>query len=102
MNKDYGFGDELDRIDVDEWAPESLNDEIISPRLEQVKKVAEKAGFTSREPAKRKEPDSQITIRGKYSVIEGFRDFASDQEPKWPLGYALERALIALKRELEG
>jgi len=99
--KDYGFGSELDNIDASEWTPETpTNDQapVKKPKAEQVKKVAEKAGFTSREPVPAKE--NVITIRAKQSAIDEFRDLAKSQEPKWPQGYTFERALAALKREL--
>ena len=104
-SKSYDFGDELDSMSADDWTPrKEANDTAPKPDLEQVAEVAEKAGFTSREPkpVKQKEPDDQITIRSKKIVIDGFRAFASSQEPKWPLGYTLERALASLKKELEG
>lgn len=103
MNKDYGFSDELDNLDISDWQPSSTPEAVNKPGLNEVKKVAEKAGFTSREPqeAPKKEPEGQITIRGKQSVMDAFRDVSASQEPKWPLGYTLERALLALQRELQ-
>lgn len=44
----------------------------------------------------------QFTVRAKVSVIAEFRELINKQEPKWSLGYALERAVKALKKELEG
>lgn len=104
-HKSYDFGDELENVDIAEWTPSApTNDAKPDPSPEAVRKVAEQAGFTSREPkaAPKKEPEDQITIRGKQSVIASFRAFASTQEPKWPLGYTLERALAALKNEMKG
>ncbi len=103
MNKDYGFSDELDNLDISDWAPESSQGVVKKPALNEVKRVAEEAGFTSREPREliKKEPEGQITIRGKQSVVDEFRELAAAQEPKWPLGYTLERALLALQQELK-
>lgn len=101
----FGFGDEIDDIKAEDWInPNASNDREVKPSREQVAKVAEDAGFTSREPkpAPQKEPEGQITIRGKLRTMDEFRDFAASQEPKWPLGYTLERALAALKKELAG
>lgn len=101
MNKDYGFDSEFDDLDVAAWEPESTKSDAAAPSLDEVKRVAEKAGFTSREPSSTPSKEGQITIRGKLSVVEEFRNLAVSQEPKWPLGYTLERALEALKKELD-
>lgn len=105
-HKEYDFGAELDGLKADEWTPHAPgNDQAKQkPNLDQVREIAEKEGFTSREPKapQKKEPEGQITIRAKQSVIDEFRGLSASQSPKWPLGYTLERALAALKRELEG
>ena len=101
--KTFDFGDELNDLASESWvAPQSEDNSTPKPDLDQVREIAEEQGFTSREPrqAPQKEPEGQITIRGKQSVMENFRHFAFSQEPRWPLGYTLERALAALKREL--
>jgi len=98
MSKDYGFGGELDEVNVDDWAPETGANDAKAPALEDVKKVAEKAGFTSREPKSDKQ--NVVTIRCKQTAIDDFKNLAKSQEPKWPQGYTFERAIAALKREL--
>lgn len=104
--KEYDFGSELDELDdTANWTPNTeANDPEPKPDMDKMRQIAEDQGFTSREPksAPVKEPEGQITIRGKARVMDDFRDFSASQEPKWPLGYTLERALAALKRELEG
>ncbi|WP_299082572.1 hypothetical protein [uncultured Paraglaciecola sp.] len=116
-----GFEDELDSIDFESWTPDKSDNHRSNIDPETVRKVAEKEGFTSREqlPQKppadngnptvkakkekpKKEPTDQINFRAKVSTIEAFKAICDSQEPKWPHGYALERALKALKRELEG
>jgi len=102
-HKTYDFGEEIEDFKPEDWSPNPVtDDQETKPSREEVSKVAEAAGFTSREPKPmpKKEPEGQITIRGKQRVMDEFRDFAASQEPKWPLGYTLERALVALKREL--
>jgi len=101
MNKDYGFSSELDDLNIDDWTPgTSTNDQapVKKTEVEKAKKVAEKAGFTSREPSSNKQ--NVITIRAKQTAIDEFYNLADSQEPSWPKGYTFERALAALKREL--
>jgi len=106
--KEYDFGAELDELDkttAADWTPHAqTNDAEPKPDMDKMREIAEGQGFTSREPkaAPEKEPEGQITIRGKARVMDDFRNFAASREPKWPLGYTLERALAALKREVEG
>ena len=71
----------------------------------EVENIAQLNGFTSREPKAEvkaeqhsKEPEGQINIRAKQAVLDRFRDFGRQQEPRWPSGYVLERALEALER----
>ena len=103
--RNYGFGDELDSANLDDWTPKTgANEETPPPSAEAVRQVSEEAGFTrdAQPAASKKEREGQITIRGKQSVMDEFRNFAVSQQPRWPLGYTLERALAALKREMEG
>ena len=97
-----GFDDAFEGMDINAWTPDKpKNDLKPKPDTKQVKKVAEKIGFTSREPAPAKEPEGQINIRAKQRVLDDFRALSDSQTPvSWPLGYTLERALAALKREL--
>lgn len=98
-----GFDDAFEDMDISAWTPDKpKNDPKPKPNTKQVKKVAEKIGFTSREPAPAKEPEGQINIRAKQRVLDDFRAFSESQKPvSWPLGYTLERALEALKREMK-
>lgn len=103
--KSYGFDTDLEDLDTADWTPHAqTNDTEPKPDLKQVREIAEKEGFTSREPkaADTKEPQDQITIRGPKRVMDDFRAFGAAQAPKWPHGYLLERALDALKKELAG
>lgn len=106
--KKYDFGDELeDLASSDDWTPhkEANDTSPDKPDMEQVRQIAEGQGWESREPskapAKKPQEDGSFTVRAKQSVIDEFKDFAKQQEPKWPHGYVFERALAALKRELE-
>lgn len=75
---------------------------------EAVRKVAEKAEFSSREPARRlprREArqyrtgrNAQFTIKADPEVVAEFYKITEDQE--WVLGETLERAVAALKKEI--
>lgn len=104
-NADAGFGDALSGAaeEFKDWTPnDATNDE--RPDKNAIDEAAEKVGFTSREPkaAPAAEPETSaiFSMRAKTAVIDEFKAFANEQEPKWPQGYVLERALAALKREL--
>src|SRR5579859_4493768 len=101
-------------VDVSAFSPKPRTDRH-APSAEQVKAVAEAANFQSRQaaapvsakPPKRHEGRvyrtgrnvqfnakvSQETVDAIYSVTEANKG--------WVLGYTLERAMAALKRELE-
>jgi hypothetical protein len=75
---------------------------------EAVRKVAERAEFSSREPA-RKSPsrkprcyrtgrNAQFTIKADPDVVAEF--YAITEAEGWVLGETLERAVAALKKEL--
>lgn len=97
----YGFQDAFETLDASEWKPAPAV-ETSPPARHEVAKIAERTGFSSREPKepRRKEPEGQINIRAKQAVLDRFRALGRSQEPKWPSGYVLERALDALEREL--
>lgn len=103
QHSDLGFDDELDGVasEFKDWTPQKkANDTAVD--LKASREAAEELGFTSREPkaAPQKEPEGQLNIRAKQSVIDDFKALGRSQEPKWPNGYVLERAMAALKREL--
>jgi len=104
--KKYDFSNELDDLIADEWTPHAKANDGESKKvdLEQVREIAEGQGFSSREPKPtvQKEPEGQVLIRAKVSVIEDFKAFGKAQKPRWPHSYILERALAALKKEMEG
>ena len=112
QRQNLGFGDVFDNVEPSKWNPPKSaagNDTVIDE--DHAEKVAASHGFVSREPARHakkkskkldKELMDQINFRAKASVIEDFRDFCKAQEPAWPMGYTLERAMVALKKELSG
>lgn len=98
-----GFGDELEALDTSDWTPAKPTNDP-KPTTAQIEKIAEQQGFTSRQPKKAEpppEPTGQVNIKALQSAIEGFRDISKSQTPKWPQGYTFERAVAALKRELD-
>ncbi len=112
---DLGFEDEFENLNLSDWTPEQSANDRAKVDSVAVRTAAEKEGFTSREPqpAKppkarptkpsnkpKKAPTDQLNIRTKVSAIDEFKALCDAQEPKWPLGYAFERALAALKREV--
>ncbi len=99
--EDLGFDDAFNDLDISDWTPDTPKNDR-KPDKQAVKKVAEKAGFTSREP-KAEEQDKlvQFNMKVKQDAIDDFKKLCKAQSPKWPQGYAFERALAALMRELE-
>jgi len=102
-----GFADVFDSIDASVWVSDSTP-VVSKPDRKEVENIAQLNGFTSREPKAEieterssKELEGQINIRAKQSVLDRFRDFGRQQEPRWPSGYVLERALEALEREMK-
>jgi len=106
---DLGFDDAFGDTDPAQWTPpERKVSEVPSQDL---KAIGEQQGFTSREPAKKNKPakkqapkkerTDQINFRAKVSTIDEFRALCSSQTPAWPMGFAFERAMAALKRELD-
>ena len=103
MPTDYDFGDAFDGANPEDWTLSKPVRDHNAPRVEQIREIAEGQGFTSRQakPASLKsESEGQINVRAKASIIERFKKIGHDQEPKWPSGYVLQRAVEALEREL--
>ena len=99
--QDLGFGDEFEEVKPDRWRlPEKSISKERSVNTADLKQVAEATGFVSRQVHRSKEPTDQINFRAKVSAIKDFRALCEAQEPSWPYGYGLERAVAALKREL--
>lgn len=101
---DFGFDDALDDAasEFKDWQGGAATNDAKRPDPVATREAAQEAGFTSREAAPKKEPSDQVSIRAKKSVIDEFKAFCKAQEPEWPQGYALERAMAALKKELAG
>lgn len=80
-----------------------------APPAEEIKKVAENAKFTSREPAPKKvkkQPrtyrtgrNTQLNIKVRESTHTDVYNISDAQG--WVLGETIERAMAALKRELD-
>ena len=100
--KDLGFADSFEDENPDQWTlPKETvsNDPEIPP--EEIKRVAEETNFSSREPAPAKERMDQINFRAKENTIQDFKRFCRAQEPPWPFGHGFEKAIAALKREMQ-
>ena len=100
--QNLGFEDAFDQAKPDRWPlPEKSisNDREIDTA--DLKQVAEATGFVSGQVQTPKEPTDQINFRAKVNTIGDFRALCKAQEPSWPYGYGLERAVAALKRELQ-
>ena len=95
------FEDAFDQVKPDRWPlPEKSISDDHGVDTADLKQVAEATGFVSRHIQSPKEPTDQINFRAKVSTIRDFRALCEAQEPSWPYGYGLERAVAALKREL--
>jgi len=103
--------EEVDELDVGSFAPKTAID-TKAPQAEQVRVVAEAAQFRSREPAVKK-PEApskraarryrtgrnvQFNVKALKETVDAF--YAVSEAQNWVLGYTLERAIEALKREL--
>ena len=114
-SKTYDFGAELDDVDISQLVSTTpTNEGDKAPPAEQVRQVAEKAGYTSREAKSLKSKKNPVRKRRVYrtgrneqfndrvrpAVIEGYHQIA--EKKNWVMGETLERALAALQRELQG
>jgi hypothetical protein len=106
------FVEEEQRLDISGFAPKSKADSS-APPPDEVRAVSQRANFRSREAADAK-PESkskrsprqhrtgrnvQFNIKAKLETVDEFYAI-TDAHPGWVLGYTLERAVAALKREL--
>ena len=107
------FGDdEAVELDIAGFAPKPAVDDR-APAAEKVREVPQAANFKSREPvaAKTETPakrpirryrtgrNVQFNIKALQETVNTFYAITEDQD--WVLGYTLERAVEALKRELK-
>jgi len=115
------FGDPEEEsvpLDVGSFAPKAVAD-AKAPAAEQVRAVSQAANFKSREPvaAKTEVPaktevsakrptrryrtgrNVQFNIKALKETVDAFYAIADKED--WVLGYTLERAVEALKRELK-
>lgn len=100
-------------IDIAAFSPKKIEDKK-APAAEQVKAVAKAANFPSREsrPVTPKVTEKrearvyrtgrnvQFNVKASMETVQAFYA-VTDANPGWVLGYTLERAIAALKRELE-
>jgi len=106
------FEDPLD-VDMSDFAVKTRTDDKAPPQ-EQVRALAEAVNFRSREatptpinsPKKRAGRvhrtgrNVQFNIKASQETVDEFYTL-TEAHPGWVLGYTLERAIAALKRELE-
>jgi hypothetical protein len=100
------FGSGVD-FDISGFAPQKPKT-TPAPAPEKLKRVSEEANFKSREPEQKRpkrEPrryrtgrNAQFNVKADPVVIEDI--YAISEAQKWVLGYTLERAVAALKREM--
>ena len=97
-----GFEDVFEQVKPDRWTPQKKRIRNEHPvDTADIKQVAEATGFMSRKAHRAKEPTGQINFRAKVGTIMTFRALCEAQEPSWPYGYGLERAIAALQKELQ-
>jgi hypothetical protein len=106
------FEDPLD-VDISDFAVKNRSDDKAPPQ-DQVRALAEAVNFRSREapPAPIRSPKKragrvhrtgrnvQFNIKASQETVDDFYAL-TEAHPGWVLGYTLERAIAALKRELE-
>lgn len=104
------FGDDQD-LDLGDFKPKQPEPPAV--RREDVRTVSEGADFRSREPQppappkpEKREPrryrtgrNQQLNIKARAEAIEAFYQITDQQG--WVLGETFERAIEALKRELD-
>ena len=109
----FGAAEEGPELDLGAFAPKKATDKT-APAAEQVREVSLAAQFRSREPqATKSEQKSarsprihrtgrnvQFNVKASRETVEAIYSI-TDAHPGWVLGYTLERAVAALKRELE-
>ena len=109
------FGDdtEVPKLDLGAFTPKKTTDKT-APPAEQVREVSLAAQFRSREPEAAKSSSKptraprihrtgrnvQFNVKASQETIDAIYAI-TDAHPGWVLGYTLERAVAALKRELE-
>lgn len=116
-----GFDSTFDELDPDEWKPAAPEAAAVpKPPKEQIRKVAKSAGFESREaappstlpeatpitakPVRKRQPyttgrNIQTNIKTRLQDDTEFKDISAHF--RWPQGYTFQRAIEALKRELQ-
>jgi hypothetical protein len=106
-------GDETQTLDVASFAPKKAVD-AKAPPAEQVRAVSQAANFQSREPTAPKTESRtkragrryrtgrnvQFNIKAMQETVDEFYAI-TDGQKGWVLGYTLQRAVEALKRELK-
>ena len=106
------FDNEL-KVDLSDFAPKKRADNK-APTQEQVRAVAEAANFPSRQardtsakPTTKRAArvyrtgrNVQFNVKASQETVEAFYA-VTEAHQGWVLGYTLERAIAALKRELE-
>jgi hypothetical protein len=109
----FGETDEAPKLDIAGFSPKKPS-EMKAPPAEQVKQVSLAAQFRSREPESAKSPPKsnraprlhrtgrnvQFNVKAKRETVDEIYAI-TEAHPGWVLGYTLERAVSAIKRELE-
>jgi hypothetical protein len=109
----FGEAAEAPKLDVSAFAPKTAADKT-APPVEEVREVSLAAQFSSREPQSAKPRQKagrpprihrtgrnvQLNVKVSRETVEAIYAI-TDAHPGWVLGYTLERAVGALKRELE-
>jgi hypothetical protein len=113
MTKRASIFEDALQLDVSDFSPKKRPDNK-APTAEQVRAVAEAANFPSREASRAPDKTAiqrpgrvyrtgrnvQFNIKALQETVDEFYAI-TDAHTGWVLGYTLERAVAALKRELE-
>ncbi|MBZ5604540.1 MAG: stability/partitioning determinant [Acidobacteriia bacterium] len=109
----FGEVEQGPKLDIGAFAPKKTTDKT-APPAEQVREVSLAAQFRSREPQVTKSQQKparaprihrtgrnvQFNVKASQETVDAIYSI-TDAHPGWVLGYTLERAVAALKRELE-
>ncbi|MGP0590997.1 stability/partitioning determinant [Nitrospira sp. T9] len=99
---EIGFDANLETLDPKEWETPKWKGSPIHPDIpkEEIRKVAEQSGFTSREGRRihRTGRSEQLNLKVRHRDKEAF--YALCDQKGWVLGETFQYALEALQREL--
>jgi len=98
-----GFDENLETLDPKEWETTKGKGHSIRPNIpkEEIRKVAEQTGFTSREGRRVHRTGRSEQLNLKVRNIDKIAFYALCDQQGWVLGETFQYAIEALEREIE-